>query len=75
MFTHSKGAFCHLRVQMDKKPTEDGWVEAPYRGGNDFSCPQGKLGRVVFQEETAIPDFYATKKKKFQGRGFIVIFC
>lgn len=57
MFTHSKGAFCHLRVQMVKKPTEeDGWVEAPYRGGNDFSSPQGKLGSVVFQEETAIPD-------------------
>lgn len=29
MFTHSKGAFCHLRVQRVKKPTEeDGWVEA-----------------------------------------------
>lgn len=47
MFTHSKDAFCHLRVQMVMKPTEkDGWVEAP----------QGKLGTVVFQEKTAIPD-------------------
>lgn len=47
MFTHSKDAFCHLGVQMVKKPTEeDGWVEAP----------QGKLGTVVFQEKTAIPD-------------------
>lgn len=68
-FIQARGQFCHSVCEDDQGAYRKRWDVASYWGGNDVHGQQGKLGRVVFEQEVIVPN------SKMWGRGVTAVFC